>query len=147
MRPDPTPDRPDAMGQEIDVRYVVTSLTGNAELLYEGVYCQRGQAENLIKLHKAQLASDRTSCPSATANQVRIVLHTAAFWLLHTVRAAVPKTSALAKAEFATIRARLIKIAARVIEYGARVRVVLPSSCPEWADFTAVAERLRPAVS
>jgi hypothetical protein len=34
-------------------------------------YCQRGQMENLIKLHKAQLASDRMSCHSATANQVR----------------------------------------------------------------------------
>jgi len=30
--------------------------------------------ESLIKLHKAQLASDRMSCHSATANQVRLVL-------------------------------------------------------------------------
>ena len=82
--------RPDAMRQEIDVRYVVTSLDGDAERIYEGVYCQRGQAENLIKLHKAQLASDRTSCHSAIANQVRLMLHTAAFWLMHTVRAAIP---------------------------------------------------------
>jgi hypothetical protein len=29
--------------------------------------------ENLIKLHKAQLASDRMSCHSAIANQVRLV--------------------------------------------------------------------------
>jgi hypothetical protein len=86
MHPDPTPDRPDGMRQEIDVRYVVTSLEGDPERLYEGVYCQRGQMENLIKLHKAQLASDRTSCHSATANQVRLSLHTAAFWLMHTVR-------------------------------------------------------------
>jgi Transposase DDE domain group 1 len=43
---------------------------------YENVYCQRGQTENLIKMHKAQLASDRMSCHSATANQVRLVLHT-----------------------------------------------------------------------
>jgi hypothetical protein len=33
--------------------------------------------ENLIKLYKAQSASDRMSCHSATANQVRLVLHTA----------------------------------------------------------------------
>ena len=46
--------------------------------------------ENLIKLHKAQLASDRMSCHSATANQVRLALHTAAFWLMHGVRAAIP---------------------------------------------------------
>jgi hypothetical protein len=72
--------------------------------------------ENLIKLHKGQLASDRMSCHSATANQVRVVLHTAAFWLMLAVRAAIPQTNPLAKAEFATIRERLFKIAARVIE-------------------------------
>ena len=66
MRPDPTPQDAHAMRQEIDVRYVVTSLGGDPEHLYEDIYCQRGQAENLIKLHKSQLASDRTSCHSAT---------------------------------------------------------------------------------
>src|SRR5438132_9435427 len=74
------------MRQEVDIRYVVTSLKGSAQHLYENVYCQRGQMENLIKLHKTQLASDRMSCHSATANQVRLVLHTAAFWLMHGVR-------------------------------------------------------------
>ena len=110
-------------------------------------YCQRGQAENLIKLHKAQLASDRTSCHSATANQVRLVLHTAVFWLMHTVRSAIPKSSPLAKAEFATIRERLIKIAARVVETVARVRVHLSASCPERALFRQIAMNLMPAAS
>jgi Transposase DDE domain group 1 len=68
---------------------------------------------------------------SATANQVRLVLHTAAFWLTHAVRAAIPQTDPLAKAEFTTIRERLIKIGARVIEHIARIRVQLPTSCPE----------------
>jgi Transposase DDE domain group 1 len=76
--------------QEVDIRYVVTSLKGSAQHLYENVYCQRGQMENLIKLRKAQLSSDRMSCHSATANQVRLALHTAAFWLMHGVRAAIP---------------------------------------------------------
>ena len=53
----------------LDVRYVVTSLKGSAKHLYETVYCARGQAENFIKLHKAQLASDRTSCRDPRANQ------------------------------------------------------------------------------
>ena len=117
------------MCQEVDVRYVVTSLE-RAQHLYEDVYCQRGQMENLIKLHKAQLASDRMSCHSATANQVRLVLHTAAFWLMHGVRAAIPHTSPLAKAEFATIRERLIKIGARVIEHTARIAHHLPLELP-----------------
>jgi Transposase DDE domain group 1 len=57
------------------------------------------------------------SCHNAIANQVRLVLHTAAYWLMLTVRAAIPETNRLATAEFATIRERLIKIGARVIEF------------------------------
>jgi len=133
------------MRQEVDIRYVVTSLEGSARHLYENVYCQRGQMENLIKLHKAQLASDRMSCHSATANQVRLVLHTAAFWLMHGVRAAIPRSNPLAGAEFATIRQRLIKIGARVIEHIARIRIQLPTSCPEGALFCSVALGLMPS--
>ena len=133
------------MRQEVDIRYVVTSLKGSAQHLYENVYCQRGQMENLIKLHKAQLASDRMSCHSATANQVRLVLHTAAFWLMHGVRAAIPKISPFASCEFATIRERLLKIGARVIEHIARIRVQLPTSCPAGALFRTVALGLMPA--
>lgn len=52
----------------LDIRFVVTNLDHrSAEWLYETLYCARGQAENLIKLHKAQLASGRTSCRSALA--------------------------------------------------------------------------------
>ncbi len=55
--------RIEATTQGLDIRYVVTSLKGgDAEWLYATLYCARGQAENLIKLHKTQLASDRTSC-------------------------------------------------------------------------------------
>ena len=144
LQPDGEEGTATGMRQEVDIRYVVTSLEGTAQHLYEDVYCQRGQMENLIKLHKAQLSSDRMSCHSATANQVRLVLHTAAFWLMHGVRAAIPQTSPLAKAEFATIRERLIKIGARVIEHTARIRIHLPSSCPERALFRTVALSLMP---
>ena len=67
----------------LDIRFVVTNVEyGAAEWVYNAFYCARGQAENLIKLHKTQLASDRTSCRSAIANQVRLALHTAAYWLM-----------------------------------------------------------------
>src|SRR6202163_488843 len=145
LQPDAGEGTATGMRQEVDIRYVVTSLNGAAQHLYEDVYCQRGQMENLIKLHKAQLASDRMSCHSATANQVRLALHTAAFWLMHGVRAAIPKTDPLATAEFATIRERLIKIGARVIEHIARIRIQLPTSCPEGALFRAVALGLMPS--
>ena len=89
--------------------------------------------------------SDRTSCHGATANQVRLVLHTAAFWLMHAVRSAIPETSPLASAEFATIRERLIKIGARVVEHIARIRIHLPTSCPERVLFRQIALGLMPA--
>jgi hypothetical protein len=73
----------DMLRRGIDIRYVVTSLQGSdAEHIYETIYCARGQAENLIKQHKAQLPSDRTSCRSPLANQMRLILHTGAYWLL-----------------------------------------------------------------
>ena len=126
--------RIEASPQGLDIRYVVTSLeAGSAEHVYEVLYCARGQAENLIKLHKSQLASDRTSCRSPLANQVRLYLHTAAYWLILGLRDAIPKTHALAVAEFATLRLRLLKLGARVIETASRVRLAFAAACPHAA--------------
>jgi hypothetical protein len=128
----------------MDIRYVVTSLeTGSAERIYDTLYCARGQAENLIKLHKTQLKSDRTSCRSANANQMRLILHTAAYWLMWAVRRAMPATAALRTAEFATIRLRLLKLAARIVETASRVRIAFASACPNSALFRSVALNLR----
>ncbi|RZF58652.1 IS1380 family transposase, partial [Sphingomonas populi] len=105
----------------------------------------RGQAENLIKLHKAQLKSDRTSCRSANANQMRLILHTAAYWLMWKLRQAMPAAAALKNAEFATIRLRLIKVAARVVETASRIRIALASACPEAVLYRDLALTLRTA--
>jgi hypothetical protein len=128
-----------------DARYVVTSLEGEARHLYEEVYCRRGQAENLIKMHKAQLASDRTSCQSPLANQVRLVLHTAAYWLMLGLREAIPAASPLAKAEFATLRLRLLKLGVRVVEKATRIRIHFASACPDAALFRLLTGRLATA--
>jgi len=133
--------RLEATTQGFDARYIVTTLEGSPGHLYESVYCARGQAENFIKLHKTQLASDRTSCRSPRANQFRLILHTAAYWLLHTMRAAAPKRSSWRTAEFTTLRLRLIKIAARVVEHAARIRIWLPTACPDAAIFRLLAGR------
>ena len=108
------------------------------------VYCARGQAENLIKAHKRHLASDRTSCTKATANQFRLLIHTAAYWLILAVRDAIPKPRDLATAEFNTIRLRLLKIAARVIETATRVRLAFAAACPDADLFRGLANALVP---
>jgi hypothetical protein len=138
--------RIEATTQGLDIRYVVTNITaGSAQWLYDSLYCPRGQAENLIKLHKTQLASDRTSCRSALANQVRLVLHTGAYWLMLKVRDAIPKLQPLAAAEFTTLRMRLIKIAARIVETASRVRVAFAAAHPEAALFASLARCLQPS--
>jgi hypothetical protein len=130
----------------LDIRYVVTNIArGSAEWLYDTLYCARGQAENLIKLHKSQLASDRTSCRSPLANQVRLLLHTAAYWLMLAVRDAIPKPQPLASAEFTTLRLRLIKVAARVTETASRVRIAFASCCPDAELFAGIARWFQPA--
>ncbi|MER9573715.1 transposase [Mesorhizobium opportunistum] len=89
---------------------------GKAKALYEDVYCRRGAAENHIKSWKTHLAADRTSCTRATANQFRLFLHAGAYWMMWGLRAPMPKRSSFAVAQFDTLRLRLIKIAARVVE-------------------------------
>jgi hypothetical protein len=119
-----------------DARYVVTNITRcGPQWLYDSIYCARGQAENLIKRHKSQLASDRTSCRSPLANQMRLILHTAAYWLTLEVRDAIPRPQPLASGEFSTIRLRLLKIAVRIKETASRVRLAFASNCPDAALF------------
>jgi hypothetical protein len=138
--------RIEATTKGLDIRFIVISLAaGTAQHLYETLYCARGQAENLIKLHKAQLASDRTSCRSPLANPMRLILHTAADWLILIVRGGIPRAHPLATAELATIRLRLLKRATRVIETTARVRLAFAAACPHATLFRNIAASLLPA--
>jgi hypothetical protein len=133
--------RVEASDRGTDSRFVVTNLAGTPRWLYEAVYCARGQAENLIKAHKVHLASERTSCSKAAANQFRLVLHTAAYWLLHTLRGLAPKRSFWRAAQFDSLRLALIKVAARVTELATRIRLALPSGYPYRRSFVLLATR------
>jgi hypothetical protein len=133
--------RVEASDRGADSRFVVTNVAGAPRWLYEAVYCARGRAENLVKAHKRHLASDRTSCNKATANQFRLVLHTAAYWLLHTLRSLAPKRSFWREAQFDTLRLALIKVAARVTELATRIKLALPSSYPYRQSFVLLATR------
>lgn len=114
-----------------DTRFIVTSLPGgSARALYERRYCQRGQAENHIKSWKRHLAADRTSCMKATANQFRLFLHGAAYWLMWSLRTLMPRRSSWRTAQFDTLRLRLIKLAVRVVEMETQVKLHLPSRAP-----------------
>src|SRR5919112_2402190 len=126
--------RVEAGPQGTDARFVVTNLAGGTpRRIYEDLYCARGQAENHIKAWKRHLAADRTSCSRATANQLRLLLHTGAHWLLWSLRSLMPKQSFWRTAQFDTLRLRLMKLAVRVVELKTRIALHLPSACPDQA--------------
>jgi hypothetical protein len=133
--------RVEASDKGADSRFVVTNLAGTPRWLYEVVYCARGRAENLVKAHKVHLASDRTSCSKATANQFRLVLHTAAYWLLHTLRALAPKRSFWHAAQLDTLRFALVKVVGRVTELASRIELALPSDYRYRDSLTLLAAR------
>ena len=129
--------------QGTDTRFIVTNLEGGkAKALYEDVYCRRGMAENHIKSWKTHLAADRTSCTKATANQFRLFLHAGAYWLMWGLRTMMPRRSSWRVAQFDTLRLRLIKIAARVVELKTQIRVHLPTAFPDQVILHSVLTRI-----
>ena len=127
-------------------RFVVTSFrTMSAEEIYE-TYCARGQCENYIKDLKNALHGDRLSCCRFRANFFRLLLHAAAYRLMHALRdhlAAVG--SPLARGQADTLRLRLLKVAALVSQSARRIWLRLPAVFPLAATFRAVALRLATA--
>ena len=135
--------RVEAGPEGTDTRFIVTNLEGGrAKHLYEGLYCARGRAENHIKAWKNHLAADRTSCHQAEANQFRLFLHAGAYWLLWSMRRVMPKGSVWRVMQFDTLRLRLVKLAARVVELKTQIKIHLPSSAPEQAIFGVLLDRL-----
>jgi len=118
-------------GMGDNVRFVVTSLESSPpSFLYETVYCGRGQMENFIKDHKIALRSGRTSCHRFMANCVRLMLHSAAYIIMHALREKALAGTDFANAQFDTIRLRLLKIGAEVREMKTKLRFIFPSSYP-----------------
>ena len=115
----------------LNVRYIVTNMEqAKAKTLYRDIYCARGNAELYIKDHKLYLKSDRTSCHRFAANQFRLLLHSAAYVLIHALKTNVLRHTPWVNATIATIRLRLLKIGARVRQLKTRIKVELPSCYP-----------------
>ena len=114
-----------------NTRFVVSNLEHwNRRFIYQTAYCGRGAMELYIKEHKNHLFSDRTSCTSFEANQFRLFLHSMAYVLMHTFRELYLRGTEFTRAQFDTIRLKLIKIGARVRQMSTRIKVHLPSSFP-----------------
>jgi hypothetical protein len=112
-------------------RFVVTSLEAPApQMLYEDLYCARGNCENDIKAVKCDLHSDRTSATTFLAHSMRLLLSCAAYVLHHALRTHTLQHTALAQAPPSTVILTLFKVATQVKQYKDRSLLHLPSSCP-----------------
>ena len=125
-----------------NLRFIVTNLEHQRQsFLYETAYCGRGQMENFIKEHKIALKSGRTSCHSFIANCFRLMLHSASYVIMHTLREKALADTYLANAQFDTIRLKLLKIGAEVRELKTKLHFVLPASCPVKEIFAKMVQK------
>jgi hypothetical protein len=127
-------------------RFVVTNLEGDGQNLYERTYCARGEMENRIKEQQLGLFADRTSCHDFLANQFRVLLSAAAYVLMEHVRRVGLAGTELAQAQVGTIRLKLLKIGARIVQSVRRVVLHLAGGYPLKQLFEQVVSRLRGGV-
>ncbi len=122
-----------------NTRFVVTTRPEDPTTVYAW-YVDRGASENWIKDLKAGCFADRLSCHRFWANQFRLLLHAAAYWLLATLRRWL-LTAGVARMTLETVRLRLIKVGGWVRERHDRVRLRLATSHPSELWWLALATR------
>ena len=122
-----------------NVRYVVTNQSASPQELYEA-YVDRGEAEGYIKDLKNACYADRLSCHGFWANQFRLLLHGAAYWLLDTLRRWLTRAGAQ-RMQLDSLRLVLLKIGGRVLEVLDQVRLRLASSHPGQILWNLLASR------
>jgi len=125
-------------------RFVVTNLNGDAQALYDQIYCARGDMENRIKKQQLDLFADRTSTHRWEANQFRLLLSSLAYVLIESIRRLGLADTELANAQVGTIRLKLLKIGTVILRNIRRIRFLLSSAFPYQTIFLTAAQRLAP---
>lgn len=129
--------------QGCNPRFIVTNLAGDPQALYDGVYCQRGEAENRIKEAQVGLFATRTSCHVLRSNQLRMLLAALGYVLVERLRALALQGTELATAQIDTLRIKLLKVAAVVTRNTRRIRLYLASNWPSAQTFAHAMSQLR----
>lgn len=124
-------------------RFVITSLEGEAQDIYDKIYCARGEMENRIKEQQLGLFADRTSCHGWWSNQFRLLLSSAAYVLLETIRRVGLKGTELARAQAGTIRLKLLKVGTIILQNTRRIRLLMSSGYPYQEIFMKAGVRLK----
>lgn len=108
----------------------MSNLGLSADALYDGLYCQRGEAENRIKETQLDLFGTRASSGKFLANWLRILFSGLAYTLMQRLRELALAGTELARASAATIRVKRFKIGAAVIRNTRRIRILFASHHP-----------------
>ena len=124
-------------------RFIVTNLTEQPQVLYDQLYCQRGEAENRIKEAQVGLFATRTSCHVLRSNQLRMLLAALGYVLIERLRALALQGTELATAQVGTLRIKLLKVAAVVTRNTRRIRLYLASNWPSAQTFAHAMGQLR----
>jgi hypothetical protein len=135
---------------EANPRFIVTSLDRGevaGQVLYEDIYCARGDMENRIKECQADLFADRTPAATMRANQLRLWFASMAYVLMCALRRLALAGTELARATCGSIRLKLLKIGAQVTISVRRVKIALASSYPWQQVFALAHARLRRAAA
>ena len=88
------------------------------------------------------LFADRTSCHEFLTNQFRLLLSSAAYILLDSLRRLGLQETSWARIQSGTIRSKLLKIGARIVVSVRRVVLHLPTGYPYATFFHEVAARI-----
>jgi hypothetical protein len=134
------------LGTKPNPRFVVTSLAATsspAQLLYEKLYCARGDMENRIKEQQLGMFADRTSTATMRGNQLRLWIASLAYTLAQALRHIGLAGTALARAQVDTIRLRLLKLSGVVKISVRRIRVALSSAFPLQDVYATVLRNLQ----
>ena len=133
----------EALTEGPNTRFVITTRTDPPLALYD-FYVDRGEPENWIKDFKRACKGDRLSDHRFVANQFRLFLHAAAYWLLDTLRSWLCRAG-VPRLQLDTLRLSVLKIAGKVRELLTCVRLHLASSHPAEPLWRLLAARpLRP---
>ncbi len=136
-------------GQQQRCRFLVTSLDWDSDwvipelkkqektskdtlprVIYDDIYCPRGDMENRIKDCQLDLFGNRASVHDYQANQLRLILAGYAYVLTTYIRLKALAKTDLAKASPTTIRLKLFKVGAKVITSVRRIKISMPNAYP-----------------
>ncbi len=127
-------------------RFIVTSIgmqQMEARVLYEEMYCGRGDMENRIKEQQLYLFADRTSTGKMRANQLRLYFSSIAYMLMQALRRLGLKSTPMATAQCNTIRLKLLKIGAQVKVTVRKVWIALAGGYPYAELFAQIYRNLQ----